>query len=285
MNLARLSIACGALLCAAGTAAHAQLNEFDPADGYGFPFSTPFWTYHSQWAFDGGSQGSNYVAQHGYGSGFAFNSPYGMVVRNDSPGSNFRFSYQFIASDLGGVNPSNVSGQSITIGWDLMGQWNQFSFNANQAPKMAMAFGGTRSSPALTVAISDSNKLMYSDAFNNLIESNAYTIGGGWSRVSLTMDFVNSTYDLSISSMTGNSQNASNTWTIVNTYPVVTGAPMVNSVSSLNTLWWEVFTDPENNEGFSKTFVDHFTSRAVPAPGSTLALAGAGLALSRRRRR
>ncbi len=282
------SIALVVISVAAGMAqqAHAVLNEFSVADGYTGAFSTRVWTYNALWSFDGGNVGSNYVAQHGYGAGFPFAEPFGLVIRNDVNADNYRFSYNFVAADLGGTAPNAVAGGTITIGFDVMGVFSQGSTIANSASKLNMVFGGTRTSPGLTLGFSDSNKLMYSDAAGNLLEYSGYTLPGSWSRVTLAMNFATSTYDLKLSSLTGNYLNASNTYSVVNTYNVATGMPFTNAMSSLNTLWFETFTDPENGSGYGKVFLDHFTGAStVPAPGCAALLGCAGLVSTRRRRR
>lgn len=278
-----VSVAAVGVLGVAGSAA-AKLNEFSVADGYQSPFSTPVWTYNSLWTFDGGAIGNNYVAQHGYGTGFAFNEPYALVLRNDNPSGNYRFSYQFEPFDLAGHNPSSLAGQKVSITFDTL--ISAGGSTPNNQPMAVMAFGGTRAAPAMSIGFSDSDRLMYSDASNNLTEYLGYSLGaGGWERITLTFDFAAFTYDLVIQEMTGNTQNASNTWTPVNTYNVVSNQPFANSLTSLNNLWFETFTDPESNGGWHKWFLDNFDSAKVPAPGA--AAAGALFALcglSRRRR-
>jgi MYXO-CTERM domain-containing protein len=278
-----LSLALAAA-AAASTPAFGILNEFSIADGYNGAFSTPVWTYHPNWSLYSGTTGSNYVAQHGYGAGFPFGEPFGLVVRNDNGGSNnFILRYNVDAGDIGGANPSNVSGQRITIGFDANGYYG--SGNITPSPMVTLGFGGTPSNPGMQIALSNNTRFMYSDPSNNLIESPIGLLTY-WNRVSLTMDFNTNTYDLSMSSCTGNTQLASNTWTILQTFPIVTNAPFANNITSLNDMWWSVGTDP-TGVGFQKNFFDHFTGRAVvtPTPGATALLAAAGLVTLRRRRR
>ena len=271
-----------ALVAAAAAPAHAILNEFSVADGYSGAFSTPVWTYHPNWSLYSGTTGSNYVAQHGYGAGFPFGEPFGLVVRNDNGGSNnFVLHYSMDPGDIGGATPSNVAGQKIIIGFDANGYYG--SGNITPSPMVTLGFGGTPSNPGMQIAISNNTRFMYSDPSNNLIESPVGLITH-WNRVQLVMDFNTFTYDLSMSSCTGNTQLASNTWTVLQTFPIVTGAPFANNVTSIADMWWSVGTDP-TGVGFQKNFFDHFTGVAVaPAPGGAALLGLWALVAGRRNR-
>ena len=185
--------------------------------------------------------------------------------------------------DIGGANPSNVAGNKITIGFDVNGFYG--SGNTIPSPMVTLGFGGTPTSPGMQIAISNNTRFMYSDPSNNLIESPVGFLTY-WNRVSLTMDFNTNTYDLSMSSCTGNTQLASNTWTVLQNFPIVSNAPFANNITSLNDMWWSIGTDP-TGVGFQKNFFDHFTGRSIvtPTPGATALLAGAGLITLRRRRR
>ena len=276
-----LSLALAAAAFAASPA-FGILNEFSVSDGYSGAFATPVWTYHPNWYFASGSSGSNYVSQHGYGSGFAVTEPFGLVFRNDNGGANtFGLRYAFDAADLAGVSPSSVAGSKITIGFDVNGYYG--SGNINPVPMLVMGFGGTATNPGMRIAISNNTRFMYSDPSNNLIESPVSFLTY-WNRVELTLDFVLNTYDLKMSSCTGNTQNASNTWNILQTFPIVTNAPFANNLTSMNGLWWNINQDPGGG-GFAKNFFDHFTSRAVPTPAPTALLALGALTTLRRRRR
>ena len=281
--MVRRIAALSAALCAAGSTL-AKLNEFSVADGYQSPFSTPVWTYNPLWSFDGGTLGGHYVAQHGYGAGFPFGEPFGLVVRNDNgPPSAYQFSYNFEAFDLGGVSPGAVAGQRIRIDFDLNGYFGTGA--TTTAPMLVMAFGGTRTSPGMRLAFSNQNKYMYSNASGALVESSTLVNSGWWSRVGLTLDFATATYDLEVSTMTGNGMLASNTWTVVNTTSIVTAMPFANTITTMNTLWWDVNVDPFNGAGLSKNLFDHFSGAVVPAPGAGALLLAGGLAAARRRRR
>jgi hypothetical protein len=270
---------------AAAPNAHALLNEFSVADGYMNPFSTRVWTYNSLWSFDGGALGSNYVAQHGYNAGFALNEPFALVVRNDSPAGNYRFSYNFVPGDLAGLNPASIPSAKLTIGFDVCSTVAQNSSTANNVPMMTMKFGGTVASPGLTLGFSDSNYLMYSNGAGVLNQFTGYQLNqSSWDRVTLVMDFGTDTYDLMVSPMTGNGITGSNTYTPTTTYNVVSGMSFTNSLSSMQKLYFETFTDPEDGLGWQKMFLDHFTA-AVPEPASAslLTMAAAGLLRFRRR--
>lgn len=264
--------------------AAAVLNEFSLADGYQSPFSTRVWTYNSLWQFDGGAINNNYVAQHGYNSGFALNEPFALVVRNDNSAGSYQFSYDFVPADLAGLNPAAVNANTLTLTFDVCSTVAQNSGTANNAAMMTMAFGGTRSAPGLTLGFSDSNRLMWSDAGGNLHEFGGYTLNGsGWDRVTLTMDFSADTYDLSVAQMSGDGINASNTYTPINTFNVVSGMSFTNPLSSMNHLFFDTFTDPEDGGGWHKMFLDNFDSRltAVPEPATGwLALMGLATVLA-----
>lgn len=260
----------------AATPAMALLNEFSVADGYMSPFSTRVWTYNSLWSFDGGTINNNYVAQHGYNSGFAFNEPFALVVRNDNASDNYRFSYNFEAADLAGLNPASVGSAILTLNFDVCSTVAQNSGTTNNAAMMTMKFGGTAAAPGLTLGFSDSNYLMWSDSGGTLNEYTGYTLNGsGWDRITLVMDFGTDTYDLVVQQMTGDGINGSNTYTPINTFNVVSGMGFTNSLSSLQKLHFETFTDPEDGGGWHKMFLDNFDSSVVPEPASiTLALFG-----------
>jgi hypothetical protein len=273
-------------ICAAAAPAAAQLNQFDFSDGYMGAFATPVWTYHPQWSFSGGTVGSNYVAQHGYGVGGAFGAPFGLVVRNDTPASNYRFAYNFTPFDVGGANPAAISGpgSAVTISFDVQPVFFQNSSVNNNAAMLTMGFGGTAASPGVRIGFSDDNYLMYSDALGNFQTFGTQMNGFAWSRLALTIHFDTSTYDLSYESLQTVPGQESNTFLPFAAFTVATGAPLMNALTELQTLHWETFTDPENNLGWHKGFFDNFGGRYVPAPG-TLALAAMGLAVGARRRR
>lgn len=281
----RIVLASMALCCASG-AATAQLNQFDPGDGYMGAFSTPVWTYHPQWFFDGGTVGSNYVSQHGYGSGGAFGAPFGLVVRNDSAAANYRFHYDFTPFDLGGANPNSISGPGamVTISFDVQPVFFQNSSINNNSAMLTMGFGGTATNPGVRLGFSDGNELMYSDALGNLQTYTANQLFTSWHRISLTMHFDTSTYDLIVEPLQTNPGQESMTFTPFGLWTVTTGAPMAVPLTSMQSLWWETFTDPENNLGWHKGFFDNFGGRFVPSPGAG-ALLGLGGVLALRRRR
>ncbi|NQT88623.1 PEP-CTERM sorting domain-containing protein [bacterium] len=271
--------------------AHALLQQFSVADGYQDPFYTRVWTYNSLWHLDGGALGNNYVAQHGYGAGFAFSEPYALVVRNDNPAGNYLFSYDFESADLGGVNPAALTNEIVQIQFDACSTVAQNTTNAVGDPMLTMAFGGTRANPGLTLGFSDGNHLMWSDAAGVLQEYGAYTLNsGGWDRITLAMDFANDTYDVSVSSMTGPSSVSSNLFAVTTTYAVATAVPFTNPLGSMQNLYWETFTqgDADNQLGWHKAFFDNFGSPVnsrVPEPATaTLALMGIGMLVRRRRR-
>ena len=273
------------VLCAGGTAA-ADLNQFNTSDGYMSPFATSVWTYNPLWSFDGGALGSNYVSQHGYGSGGAFAAPFGLVVRNDAPAGNFRFSYDFTSFDLGGANPNSISGpgSSVTITFDVQPVFFQNSMVNNNSPMLTMGFGGTATNPGVRLGFSDNNNLMYSDAFGNLQTHTANPIFTNWHRIALTMYFDTSTYDLVVQPLQTHPGMESSTYTPFATWNIGTGLPMANALTSMAELHWEVFTDPENNLGWHKGFFDNFGGHYVPAPGAA-ALLGLGMLGAMRRRR
>lgn len=283
MHRPTLSLALATLgFAAAAAPSFGILNEFSVSDGYSGAFSTPVWTYHPNWSFVSGSAGSNYVAQHGYGSGFALTEPFGLVFRNDNGGSNnWRLNYQFDPGDLGGANPSSLAGNVVTIGFDVNGFYG--STSGPGTAMVGMGFGGTSTNPAFKIAISSNTRWMYSDPSNNLIESPVGFLTH-WNRMALTINFITQSYDLGMYSCTGNPLNASNTWTPLQFFPIVTGAPFANSMTSMNDLWWDINTDA-NGGGFSKNFFDHFTGRAVPTPGAASLLAAGALFAAKRRRR
>lgn len=148
--------------------------------------------------------------------------------------------------------------------FDVCSVVSQSSSTDNGAAMLTMKFGGTRVSPGATIGFSDGNKLMYSDSGGNLLVYPGYTLNAtGWDRITLVMDFGTGTYDLWVDSMTGSSSAASNTWTPVTSYPVATAMPFTNAVSSIPSLYFETFTDPENGLGWHKTFIDNFEGRLI----------------------
>lgn len=196
---------CIAALLAAGAItapASAVLNEFSLADGYSGAFATPVWTYHPNWSFGSGASGGDYVAQHGYGAGFPFGEPFGLVLRNDNPPNNFRLRYAIDAADLGDANPLAVAGNTITLGFDASGYYG--SGYSSAAPMLAMGFGGTATNPGFRLAFSNNSRVMYSDPSNNLIEPTYAITNSYWNRFQLVMNFTTFTYDLSVSTTTGN---------------------------------------------------------------------------------
>ncbi len=256
-----------------------MLREFSVVDGYNTPYSTRVWTYNPLWSLDGGTIDNNYVAQHGYNSGFPFGEPFALVIRNDNAANNYKFSYDFEAADLAGLNPASVGIDTLTLTFDVCSTVAGGSTTANNVAMLTMAFGGTAANPGLTLGFSDSNYLMWSNAAGVLNEYTGYTLNGtGWDRISLTMDFNTDTYDLVIDQMTGDGINGSNTYTPINTFNVVSGVPFTNALSSMQNLFFETFTDPEDGLGWHKMFLDNFQSRAlgVPEP-STFVLAVLGL--------
>lgn len=269
----RSSLLACLLAFALATPASAKLNEFSVADGYMNPFATPVWTYNSFWTFEGGSINSNYVAQHGYGAGFPFGEPFALVVRNDNAAGSYQFRYDFEAFDLAGVNPNAPGANRIAISFDVCSVVSQNSATENNAAMLTMKFGGTRANPGVTLGFSDGNKLMYSDAFGNLLVFPGYTLNAyGWDRITLVLDFFTYTYDLTLESMSGSSPAASNTWTPTTSYPIAIGMPFTNPATSIPSLYFETFTDPENNLGWHKTFFDNFDGRldgAVPVESSS----------------
>lgn len=276
-----LSVSIAALT--SGAVASGALNEFSVADGYMSPFATSTWTYNPFWTLESSTMNGNYVAQHGYGSGGAFAEPFGLVIRNDNPAGNYRWNYQMQSSDLGGLNPAALSGQKVALSFDS----RIFASGsvADGQPMVGMAFGGTRANPAVSIGFSDSSRLMYSDASNNLTEYTGYNLASSqWSRINITFDFNTFTYDLSVDQLTGASGAASATWTPVNSFTIVTGQPFATNVTELSTYWFETFTDPETQAGWHKWFIDNFDSAVVPAPGAAALFGLAGLGLMRRRR-
>ncbi len=92
------------------------------------------------------------------------------------------------------------------------------------------------------------------------------------------MDFATDTYDLVIEQMTGDGINGSNTYTPINTFNVVSGVPFTNALSSMQNLFFETFTDPEDGAGWHKMFLDNFQSSRIGVPEpSTFVLAVLGL--------
>ena len=279
-----LSVICLVSALAHASRSFALLNDFEPGDGYMSPFSTRVWTYNPFWSFDGGAIGNNYVAQHGYNAGFALNTPFALVVRNDSPAGNYRFSYNFEPADLAGQNPASLPAAKVAISFDVCSTVAQNSQTANGAPMMTMKFGGTAASPGVTLGFSDSNKLMWSNGAGVLTEFPGYTLNGsGWDRVTLQMDFATDLYDLKVEQMTGSGITGSNTYTPINTFNVVSGMSFTNPLGSMPKLFFETFTDPEDGLGWHKMFLDNFRATATPEP-SAFALALTGLAALRRRR-
>lgn len=285
MNTATSKLLAIVVCLASPPSAWAKLGDFEVADGYMNPFSTRVWTYNSLWTLDGGVIGDNYVAQHGYNAGFAMTTPFALVVRNDNPASNYRFSYDFQPVDLGGLNPASLGSARIAIAFDVCSTVAQNSQTANGAAMMTMRFGGSATAPGVSLGFSDANKLMFSNAAGVLTEFTGYTLNGsGWDRVTLELDFASDTYDLSVASMTGNGISGSSTYTPVTTYSVVTGMPFTNALASMTKLRFETFTDPEDGMGWHKMFLDNFTASAVPEPTAAGLAAVAALGLPRRRR-
>jgi hypothetical protein len=266
----------------------AALLEFSVVNGYNFPFATPVWTYNTLWTFDGGPIGSNYVAQHGYNAGFAFGEPFALVIRNDSAPANYRFHYDFQPVDVAGLNPANLNNSVLALTFDVCSTVFQNSQTANNSPMVTMKFGGTAVNPGMTLAFSDSNQLMYSNGAGNLIPFTGYTLNGsGWDRVTLKLNFMTDTYDLSIDQMTGNGITGSSTYTPINNFSVVTGMPFTNALTDMQQLFFETFTDPEDGGGWHKMFLDNFTSMNMgvpePAAGLMLLLGCIGVVSLRRR--
>ena len=286
MRVSTLAITCLCLVGYANTAS-AVLNEFSIADGYMGAHATRVWTYNPLWHFDGGNINGNYVAQHGYNSGFALNEPYGLVVRNDNAADNYQFSYDVQSVDVAGLNPAAMGSNILVLTFDVCAVTAQNSGQDDNATMFRMDFGGTRANPGMTLGFSDANKLMWSDAAGTLHEYNGYTLNqGGWDRVSLKLDFGNDTYDLVVEQMTGDGINASNTYTPINSFNVVSGQSFTNPLSSLTKLYFETFTDPEDGGGWHKLFLDNFDSMLMipePASGLLLVFGSLGLFVVRRR--
>jgi hypothetical protein len=156
----------------------------------------------------------------------------------------------------------------VSITFDVCSVVSQNSTTDNGSEMLTMKFGGTRSNPAVTLGFSDGNQLMYSDAGGNLLVFGGYTLNPvGWDRITLTLDFGAGTYDLAVESMSGSSSAASSTWSPTANYPVTTGMAFTNAVTSIPTLYFETFTDPENGLGWHKTYLDNFSGRLMgPIP-------------------
>jgi len=281
MNRTLLAAAFAFASCAPTWAA---LASFETSDGYQSPHATRVWTYNPLWHFEGGALGNNYVSQHGYGAGFAASTPFALAVRNDNPAGNFRFNYEFEASDLAGNNPASLSGHIFKVAFDLCVVVSDGNVTPDGTAGITMAFGDSRSNPVLTLGISDSNYLMYSDGAT-FQEYTGYTLNShGWDRVVIEFDFVAKTYDLKLLPMTGNSLHSSHLWTPSQTLNVITGAAFTDaSATSMSRLWWEVFTDPDTGGGWHKSFFDNFHNE-VPEP-STLATVFGTMALIAWKRR
>lgn len=272
--------------CLASHSALALLNEFDVADGYMSPFATRVWTYNPLWSFDGGNINNNYVAQHGYNAGGALSPPWALVVRNDNAADNYRFSYDFESADLAGWNPSSLGSNILVLSFDVCSTVAQNSSTANGVAMMTMGFGGTAASPGMQLGFSDSNYLMWADGSGTLNEFASYTLNPtGWERITLKLDFGADTYDLHITKLTPPTSppiaTGSSTYILGATTNVVSGMSFTNSMSAMEDLWFETFTDPEDGLGWHKAYFDNFDSMRMsnqipePSSGAALGLAGA----------
>ena len=149
--------------------AFALLGSFETADGYAFPFFRDAWSYDAgqtgvsflpaqyntgRWQELFGSGGANsdsqYVSQHGAGSGGPFAAPFALAVRSISPSTDGSYDmtvkYDLGVDDLG-VSPTTTP-QSATIAFDICPgkTWiDQTGFDTvfNDVPAFSLSVGGT----------------------------------------------------------------------------------------------------------------------------------------------
>jgi hypothetical protein len=311
------------VLCAAlsppvfPTTAHALLGGFETADGYAFPFAT------DNWAYDAGQTGgsflpsqyntgrwqelfgsslvgdSQYVSQHGIGSGGALGAPFALAVRSISPSSDGSYDmtvqYSMGADDLG-VAPTTPLNSAV-IDFDICpgltiipGVGVDPIFN--NLPAFSLHVGGTSSSPGVTVGFSDQDP-------SNANQTRLFHRNGGaynttvvpWSgsrfdHIQIVMDFGTQTYDLywtKDANLTTNAFDAGNVPVLI-----TSSAAFSNSISVLDELYFETHTDPSDGTaiaGLEKSFLDNFSWSVTPIPepasATMLALAVVGIGCAR----
>jgi hypothetical protein len=310
------------LLAAWGMEARAILSGFETIDGYNFPFSRDVWSYDAgqtgslftppqyntgRWQEILGSSktgDSQYISQHGIGSGGAVSAPFALAVRSESPSSNGTYDmtvrYVLGADDLG-VTPT-MSLLSARVSFDICfgrtlntGAGPTFDPVFNNIPAFSLSIGGTDIAPGATIGFTDP------DSSNGYLPRFFYFNGtvyqsqpvpwsnGRFDHVDVNFDFTSGKFDVSFTSDFNNSTNGFEPGNTPIT--IVNGATMTSSISMLDALFFRAHTDPSDGSSqyaLSKSFLDNFrfSVATVPEPdiGSLVGAALIGWFLIRRRR-
>jgi hypothetical protein len=249
----------------------------------------------------GSSSDIQYFSQHGYGGGGANVAPFAMVARARSLSTDGTYNqtvrYATGIEDLG-VAPSTPL-LSATINFDLMpGITVRQSDTAqdmvfNDVPAWSVSFGGTDPAPGATLGFTDHHNTsgFPVDFFHmngNTYQSQPFAFTRRFDRVTVDLDFVTDTFDVSITK----DFNTSTTDFDPGNSPIamVTGAPFTTPISQLDAIYFRAHHDPGNGSdpaGLEKTFIDNFYIQveAMPEPSSAAALLAIGAAMLLRRPR
>ncbi len=322
-RLGQLAVVVALVVIVCHGEAKAVLNGFENVDGYSPPFPLDVWAYDAgqtgasflpaqyntgRWQELFGSSiagsGSQYISQHGYGTGGANVPPSALAVRATQPSTDGSFDmtllYSLGVDDLG-VSPGTPL-QSATIFFDICpgltfknnsgGLDNVF----NDVPVFSLSFGGTNTAPGVTLGFTDhdpgnANKQEFVHYDGAAYQSQPVTWSGHFDRVQLDLDFLTQTFDASV---TTDAVFSTTEFDAGNAPQVIaTGASFTSAISALDFLYFRAHTDPSDPSdgtiiaGLEKSYLDNFRfsvkprsdtdpQASVPEPG-TLVLAVFGL--------
>jgi len=317
-NTIKIGVATCVMALASTT--QAKLGGFETIDGYSTPFTHDVWMYDAgqtgapftpiqyntgRWAelFGSGNPGgdSQYISQHGFGSGGANVAPFALAVRCLSPSTDGSYNQQVrysVGADDTGVAPTTplVSALvqfDICPGSTVIPSTGFGDTVFNNVKVFSLSFGGTNTSPGTTIGFTDVDpgnsfkpRIVYDNG--NTTVTQPFLWSGHFDHVAVLMNMITSTFDVTVTT----DANLTTTQFDPGNVPqlIVAGASMTNAFSLLDNMYFRTHTDPGNGintAGLEKSFLDNFSFQVVapePSSGLMLIIAGAA-ALARRQRR